>query len=89
MLLEKIRRGSVVAATVAALALSSVASAFDPPPFPRVGGIQIGSPFNYNDPTYQASLARQNIMILADYPTMAPGGIGMEKEEAARSALRL
>lgn len=77
MLLDKIRRGSVVAATVAVLALSSVASAFDPPPFPRVGGIQIGSPFNYNDSAYQASLARQNITILSDYPTLVPGGESM------------
>jgi hypothetical protein len=77
MLLANIRRGSVVAATIAALALSSVASAFDPPPFPRVGGIQIGSPFNYNDPTYQASLARLDLMILSDYPTLKPGGESM------------
>jgi hypothetical protein len=86
MLLEKIRRGSVVAATITALALSSVASAFSPPPFPRVGGIQIGSPFNYNDPTYQASLARQDIMILADYPTMAPGGQSMNSAVQAIKA---
>jgi hypothetical protein len=78
MFLETIRRGSVVAATLAALALSNVASAFDPPPFPRVAGIQIGSPFNYNDPAYQAALAKQSFMILADYPTMAPGGMSMQ-----------
>jgi hypothetical protein len=77
MLLDWIRRGSVVAATIAALALSTAVSAFEPPPFPRIGGIQIGSPFNYNDPTYQTNLARQSVMILSDYPTLAPGGQSM------------
>ena len=29
---------------------------------------------NYNDLTYEANLAKQNIMVLVDYLTMAPGG---------------
>lgn len=38
------------------------------PPFPRVGGINMGDPYNYNDPTYQAALAKLDLMILKTYP---------------------
>jgi Hypothetical glycosyl hydrolase family 15 len=78
MLRYLMRRGTFVAAAIAALAASNAASAWNPPPFPRVGGIQIGSPFNYNDPTYEAQLARQSVSILADYPTLAPGGMSIQ-----------
>ena len=76
---DLIRKGTLVVAGIAALAASSASSAWTPPDFPRVGGIQIGSPFNYNDPTYEANLARQSIMVLADYPTMTPGGMSMQQ----------
>ena len=79
MFFDLLKKGSLLAAGVAALAVSTAASAWTPPNFPRVGGIQIGSPFNYNDPTYEANLAKQSIMILADYPTMAPGGMSMQQ----------
>jgi len=75
MLLKLIGRGIFVAA---ALAASAAASAWTPPPFPRVGGIQIGSPFNYDNPTYQAQLAKQNIMVLSNYPGMKPDGVSMQ-----------
>ncbi len=78
MLLSPIKRGMLVAASLAAFAASTVASAWSPPNFPRVGGIQIGSPFNYNDPAYEAELARQSVSILADYPGLAPGGMSMQ-----------
>src|SRR5215831_2818492 len=64
--------------TAAALAAASAsASAFTKPPFPRIGGINIGSPMNFNDSTYQAQLAKQHIMILGNYPGIAPGGQSM------------
>ena len=47
-----------IAAGLAALAASAAASAWTPPSFPRIGGIQIGSPFNYDNPNYQAQLAK-------------------------------
>ena len=78
MLLDLLKKGTLIAATIAACAASTTAAAWNPPDFPRVGGIQIGSPFNYNDPTYQAQLARQSISILADYPTLAPGGMSIQ-----------
>jgi hypothetical protein len=58
----------------ASVLVAGAASAFTKPDFPRIGGIQIGSPMNYNDPTYQAGLAKQNVMILGMYPGLAPGG---------------
>lgn len=79
MLLDLIRKGTFVAAATIAFAASTTSFAWNPPSFPRVGGIQIGSPFNYQDPTYEANLAKQNIMVLADYPTMAPGGMSMQQ----------
>ena len=36
--------------------------------FPRVGGINMGSPYNYADPTYQAALGKLDVMILKTYP---------------------
>ena len=78
MLFDLLKKGTLVAATIAAIAASTIAAAWNPPGFPRVGGIQIGSPFNYNDPTYQAQLAKQSVAILADYPTLAPGGMSMQ-----------
>src|SRR6266516_928856 len=74
MFLELIKKGTLVAAAVAALAASTSAAAWTEPGFPRVGGVQIGSPFNYNDAGYQAQLARQSVSILGIWPTMAPGG---------------
>ena len=68
----------VALAATAALAVSAGAQAFTPPPFPRIAGIQIGAPFNYNDATYQAQLAKQSLMILGYWPGMAPGGESMD-----------
>ena len=78
MLFDSLRRVSIVAAALAALTASTVILAWTPPPFPRVGGIQIGSPFNYDDAAYQAQLARQSIMVLSNYPGLAPDGVPMQ-----------
>jgi hypothetical protein len=78
MLLDSIKKGTIAVAAVATLAASNMASAWTPPTFPRVGGLQIGSPQNYNDATYQANLAKQDIMVLANWPTFAPGGMSYQ-----------
>ena len=78
MLLDLIRKVTIGAAAISAVAASSAASAWTAPSFPRVGGIQYGSPMNFNDPTYQANLAKQDIMVLGDYPGLAPGGTSMQ-----------
>ncbi len=70
-ILNKLSVG-LVAAT--ALAACAAAAAFTKPPFPRIAGIQIGGSFNFNDPAYQAALAKQDVMILGMYPGLAPGG---------------
>ena len=75
------------AATAMALASLARAQTFTPPPFPRIGGIQIGGPFNYNDSSYQAALARQSLMILNYWPGMAPGGQSMESIVKAIKAI--
>ncbi len=77
MLRTTVKKLSVCFAAATALAACSVAAAFTKPAFPRVGGIQIGGPMNYNDPNYQASLAKQDVMILGMYPGLAPGGQSM------------
>ena len=47
------------------------AFAFDEPAFPRTGGINMSSPYNYDDPAYQAALAKLDVMILKTYPGRA------------------
>lgn len=70
--------GFRAAFAAAALALSASAFAFTPPPFPRVAGIDNGGRANYNDPAYQADLARLSVMVLKYWPGLAPGGESME-----------
>ena len=65
-------------AAVAALATCTSAFAFTPPPFPRLGGVEYGNPFDYNDATVQAQLAKQSIILLNDYPGMTMGGESMK-----------
>lgn len=71
---KTIRKLCLAATAALALTAATGATAFTKPAFPRVGGIQIGSPFNFNDAGYQADLARQDVMILGNYPGIAPGG---------------
>ncbi len=63
-----------VTASLALTAGATTASAFTKPPFPRVGGIAYGAPFNYNDASYQADLAKYNVVVLGNYPGLMPGG---------------
>ncbi len=78
MLFELLKKGTLAAATIAAIAASTTAAAWNPPDFPRVGGVQIGSPFNYNDANYQAQMAKQSVTVITDYVTFAPGGQSMQ-----------
>src|SRR6185437_11621753 len=81
------RRWPAMLAAAAALTVCAAAQAFTPPPFPRIGGIQIGGPYDYNDPTYQAELAKQSVMILNYYPGLAPGGTSFDGDVKAIKAL--
>jgi hypothetical protein len=78
MLRKSFRRWSAAFAATATLVACAAAQAFTPPPFPRIGGIQIGGPFDYNEASYESQLARQSLMILNYWPGMAPGGESMD-----------
>lgn len=55
----------LLAAAAATLLLAFSASAAESPPFPRLAGVNNGSPHNYQDPAYQAKLAKLNWSLLA------------------------
>jgi Hypothetical glycosyl hydrolase family 15 len=61
--------------------------AWSAPPFPRVAGVQIGAPFNYNDTSYQAAMARQDLTIIEDWPNFAPGGESIQSVVQAIKAI--
>jgi hypothetical protein len=72
------RAACAALAALAALAVSAAAFAFNPPPFPRLAGIEIGGRADYNDPAYQDALARLSLMILEYWPGLRPGGQSMD-----------
>ncbi len=74
-----------VAAGFAAAGAVADAAAFKKPTFPRIGAISIAAPFNYDDPAYQAELARTDVAILSSYPGYKPGG---ESYESAVKAIK-
>ena len=53
------------AAAAITLLLAFPASAAESPPFPRLAGVNNGAPHNYDDPAYQAKLAKLNWSLLA------------------------
>ncbi|HKQ80908.1 MAG TPA: putative glycoside hydrolase [Steroidobacteraceae bacterium] len=73
------RLTSLLATSAALLLAAGTASAYDKPDFPRLAGVNVGGPFNYDDATYQAQLSRLNLSILASWPNMKPGGVPMEQ----------
>jgi putative glycosyl hydrolase-like family 15 (GHL15) protein len=58
------RHKSQLLAAAASLLLTFTAAAADKPPFPRLAGINNGAPHNYEDPAYQAKLAKLNFSVL-------------------------
>lgn len=52
----------------AALLLASGALAADKPSFPRLAGVNIGGPHNYDDPAYQAKLAKLDFAVINYWP---------------------
>ena len=70
---------SLLATSAALLLAAGTASAYDKPDFPRLAGVNIGGPFNYQDATYQEQLSRLNLSILATWPGLKPGGVPMEQ----------
>jgi hypothetical protein len=65
-------RQFLVSVCTVGLALAGAqAFAYTDPPFPRVGGINMATPYNYDDPAYQAQLAKLDLMIIKTYPGRA------------------
>lgn len=52
----------------AALLLASGALAADKPSFPRLAGTNVGGPHNYDDPAYQAKLAKLSFAVINYWP---------------------
>lgn len=78
MIRNAFRHRLAAIAAIPALAVCASAFAFTPPSFPRIAGIQISAPFDYNDPTFEAQAAKQAITVLNYWPGMTPGGASME-----------
>ncbi|HEY1283623.1 MAG TPA: putative glycoside hydrolase [Steroidobacteraceae bacterium] len=65
-------RQLLISVCTVGLALAGAkAVAYTDPPFPRTGGINMASPYNYDDAAYQAALAQLDLMILKTYPGRA------------------
>ena len=58
------RHITALLAFAASLLFAIPASAADSPPFPRLAGVNNGGPHNYEDPAYQAKLAKLNFSVL-------------------------
>lgn len=56
---------SALLAFAASLLFAIPTSAADSPPFPRLAGVNNGGPHNYEDPAYQAKLAKLNFSVLS------------------------
>lgn len=74
-----INRISIAFVTGVMFFAGATSSAVAKPGFPRLGGVQNGSPFNYNDPAYQKQLARLDMTVLGMYPGLKPGGMSMNQ----------
>lgn len=57
-----------VFAGCAVLLLAASAAASDRPAFPRVGSLNISAPHDYDDPAYQAKLAKLDMAVLSYWP---------------------
>jgi hypothetical protein len=58
------RHTTALLAAAASLLLAISACAADSPPYPRLAGVNNGGPHNYDDPAYQAQLAKLNFSVL-------------------------
>lgn len=56
------------AAILACTLVWGSAQAYEKPPFPRLGGYLIGAPQNFDDPNYQAAIARLDVAVLTAWP---------------------
>lgn len=67
------------AAAASTLLLSLSAAAADKPAFPRLAGVNNGAPHNYDEPAYQAKLAKLNFSVLNIWVGWNSPGMTMEQ----------
>ncbi len=72
----------LAAATAVLLAIPALAG--DQPPFPRLAGVSNGGPHDYDDPAYQAKLAKLDFSVLG-YWTGWDQSHGMTMEQVVRN----
>ena len=78
-----LRRGLIAAGVL----YCSLALAFTPPPFPRLGGDFINAPQNYENAAYQAQMARLHVVVLNVWPGWSGGGTTMQQAVTAMKKL--
>lgn len=78
------RHITTLLAATAALLFAIPALAADKPPFPRLAGVNNGSPHNYDDAAYQAKLAKLNFSVLNIW-TGWDKSYGMSLEQVVRN----
>jgi hypothetical protein len=69
----------LLATAALTLLVSLSATAADSPPFPRLAGVNNGSPHNYGDAAYQAKLAKLNFSLLNIWSGYESNGQTMEQ----------
>jgi hypothetical protein len=68
----------------AMLLAATAALAANKPPFPRLAGVNIGGPHNYDDPAYQAKLAKLDFAVISYWPGWE-NGRDMTMEQVVRN----
>jgi hypothetical protein len=79
-------RSVAVSAVVASLACAS-AVAFEKPGFPRLGGIKISSPMDYQESAYADELGKLDVVVINTFPGWS-NGRGMTMQQAVEGIKR-
>ena len=78
------RHTTTLLAATAALLLAIPALAADQPQFPRLAGVNMGGPHNYDDAAYQAKLAKLNFSVINTWVGLDKT-YGMTMEQVVRN----
>jgi hypothetical protein len=75
---------SAITAAAAVVLLSPLTAAANDAPFPRLGGVNFGGSHDYDDPAYQAGLAKVDVSMLSIWPGWEKGR-SMNMEQVVRN----